>query len=272
MLIYPTIELQNGRCVSLSKGRLEEAYELVKMLHQQVPGDDLARFAMIRYLKQMGRQQEALALGDSWLKEDPLNKGLQALVGELEAIYRDRARGETLLRSSLEDDIPRSEVHRTLARLAFARGDIQGAIEGLENEALWFPRRQDVRLELGNALAKVERWDDAAAEYAALTRMAPKRPEPRRLWAQAVFNAGDYEQAGEILAPALQDHPDDPWVLLLHANVLQKLGKEEEAIAAFEEAKKLHAALKKAYEEQQAVPMQQVPTAEDLDLPGIQDY
>jgi len=258
--------------VLAQQGRLQEAYDLVRTLNEQVPGDDLARFAMIRYLKELDREREALALGRSWLVEDPNNPGLQALVGELEVLYADREAGEALLRKSLEDDIPRSEVHRTLARLAFARGDIEGAIDGLEAEALWFPRRQDIRLELGNALMKVKRWDDAAAEYAVLTRMAPTRPEPRRLWAQAVFNSGDYEAAAEVLAPAIKDFADDPWVLLLHANILQKLGQEEEAIVAFEEAKRLHDALREAIEAEQGIPVLEQPTAEDLDLPGMEDY
>ena len=34
MMIYPTIELQNGRCVSLHRGRLEEAPTLVATCRQ----------------------------------------------------------------------------------------------------------------------------------------------------------------------------------------------------------------------------------------------
>jgi hypothetical protein len=43
-------------------------------------------------------------------------------------------------------------------------------------------------------------------------------------------------------APALKAAPDDPEVLLLQANILQKLGQGEEAKVVFERAKVLHKA------------------------------
>ena len=61
-------------------------------------------------------------------------------------------------------------------------------------------------------------------------------------FAQAVFNAGDYPRSAEILSPALELAPDSPYVLLLHANLLGKLGERDKGLAVFEQAKVLKAA------------------------------
>ena len=205
------------------QGRVQEAYDLTKVIHEQVPGDDLARYAMLRYLRMLDRQPEAMALGNGWLQGSPGNNGLQALVGEMEALIGDRAKGIRLLRSSSMTTSrgPTSTGPRP-ARLR--RGRLRGRTEHLEKEALWFPTNPQVRLELGNSLMKLERWDDGAAEFAVLTKMEPNAPSPRRLWAQAIFNAGDYPGAATVLAPALEQFPDNPDVLLLQANILDKLG------------------------------------------------
>ena len=72
---------------------------------------------------------------------------------------------------------------------------------------------------------KQSRWDEAAAEYRYIAEAHPDDVDARRAWAQATFNTGDYTQARDILAPALDAAPDDPDVLLLQANILDKLGR-----------------------------------------------
>ena len=255
-----------------AQGRYQEAYELVKTVYEQVPDDDLSRYAMLRYLREQEKLSEALALGNRWLGLDPDNNGLQALIGEMEALKGDRVRGEALLKASLDDSVPRSNVHRSLAVLAFARKDVLATAEHLEAEAAWFPFRPDVRLELGNTYMKLERWDDAAAEYAILTELRPKFPDARRLWAQAIFNSGDHQAAADILAPALKEFPDNPWVLLLQANILEALGRSEEGRKVFEEAKALHTARRNVLEKELGVPLLDDPTsAEEQGLPGMQE-
>lgn len=254
--------------VLAAQGRFAEAYDLAKVIHDQVPGDDLARYAMLRYLRGQGKTDEAIALGEGWLKADPDNRGLQAQVGEMYVLDKNSTQGIPLLEASLQDDLPRANVHRSLAMVAFAGGKLEEAIDHLVQEALWFPQRPDVRLELGNAYMKQERWDEAAAEFAMLTRLAPRRPEGRRLWAQAVFNAGAYQEAADILKPALKMFPDDPYVLLLQANILDKLGRSEEAKAVFAEAQAMHQALREQLEAD-GVPL--IELDRDDDLPDLDE-
>ena len=246
------------------QGRFQEAYDLSRTILEQVPGDDLARYAMIRYLRAMERAPEATALATRWLSEDPDNNGLQAMLGELLLAAGDIKRGEELLRDSLGDDIPRSGVHRSLARIAFSREDLASVAEHMEAEALWFPQNPAIRLELGNLYMKMERWDDAAAEYIALGQLRPGGPAPARLHAQALFNSGDYAAAEVIVSATLKEHPDDPPLLLLHANVLEKLGQKEASEVAFAEAKRLREANISALQEEG------VPLIEEVDLDPVE--
>jgi thioredoxin-like negative regulator of GroEL len=152
------------------------------------------------------------------------------------------AEAEPLLTASLEDHIPREAVHRALALIAAARGDTAAAVEWLQAGSEAFPQDLQVRLELANALMRAQRWDDAAAEYAGVVERNPKDDNARRAWAQAIFNAGDYPGAAKILAPALTRRPDDPDILLLHANLLAKEGKMDQAKQVFDDAKTFKAA------------------------------
>jgi arylsulfatase A-like enzyme/tetratricopeptide (TPR) repeat protein len=251
------------------QGRLEEAFELSQTIYEQVPGDDLARYSMLQYLADMGRVDEGLALGSRWLEAEPENRGLQALVGVLWMRKGQLAKAEPLLLASLLDSQPRQLVHRSLGMIAAAVGDLEGLVSHLQQESAWFPRNLRVRWELGNAMMSQKRWDEAAAEYAGLVRLAPRDIQARRAWAQAVFNGGDYAAAAAILDPALAAAPDDPQVLLLQANLLDKQGKTEEALEVAAQAKALYAASEQVKREE-AAPLFVEPTESD-DLPGLDE-
>jgi arylsulfatase A-like enzyme/predicted Zn-dependent protease len=220
-----------------ARGRPAEALALLEAVQAQVPGDDLARVGILRALVALDRGEEARTRGLAWLHADPDRRALQAAVGALQVQAGEVAAGEALLRRSLEDGVARQGVHRALGLVAVARDDLDDVIHHLTLESEAWPGDPRTRWELGNALMKRQRWDDAAAEYAALVRVQPADTRARRAWAQATFNAGDYAGAAEILGPALAAAPGDPQVLLLHANILDKQGDPAGARAAFERAR-----------------------------------
>jgi len=219
------------------RGRTEEALLLLESVHAQVPRDDLARVGMLRTLAALGRTDEARARGAAWLVDDPDRRALQAAVGVIEAATGDPDTARPLLLASLEDGIARQGVHRALGLLSLARGDLDGVLFHLTRESEAWPSDHRTRWELGNALMRSERWDEAAAEYAALVELRPQDIQARRAWAQATFNAGDYPQSERILGPALEAAPGDAQVLLLQANILDKKGDTATARQVFERAK-----------------------------------
>ncbi len=98
----------------------------------------------------------------------------------------------------------------------------------------------NVRMLVGQMLNQLKRWEDAAAEFKYIIERRPKMVPARLACAQATFNAGDYPGAEAILAPALEQAPKNADVQLLQANILQKLGRDDEAVAVYELAKSLH--------------------------------
>lgn len=224
------------------QGRMDEALALCETVLQQVPGDDVARNQVLELLVGMGRPEEAIQRATAWRLDDPKNLTYEAWIGL--ALFGLRRYPEAVphLQASLADGMPRRGVHHSLAVLAYSENRSEDALKHLEIESGDFPDDRRVRNDLAHLLLRMQRWDEAVAELSTLAAMMPKAVEVRRLWAQAVFNTGDYPAARDVLAPALKASPDDPEVLLLHANILQKLGQADEAKLVFERAKKLHKA------------------------------
>jgi len=219
------------------RGRPDEALVLLEAVHARVPRDDLARVGILRALAALGRADEARDRGFAWLEDDPDRRALQAAVGVLEAVVGQPDKARSLLLRSLDDGVARRGVHRALGLLSLAQGELDGVIFHLTRESEAWPADHRTRWELGNALMRARRWDEAAAEYAALAQLRPQDVQARRAWAQAAFNVGDYAQAATILGPALEAAPEDAQVLLLQANILDKQGDTASARKVFERAK-----------------------------------
>ena len=103
-----------------------------------------------------------------------------------------------------------------------------------------------------NILMDRKSWDEAAAEYRFIAEADPDQHNARVMWAQAVFNTADYEQAAQILAPTLKAQPKNPRAMMLHANILAKTGKREEGEPIAKEAQALLAGEVEAKKEARA--------------------
>jgi arylsulfatase A-like enzyme/Flp pilus assembly protein TadD len=236
-----------------SVGRLPEALDLMQTILAQVPGDDTARNGILRLMIEMGKMEEALKLAQQWQAEAPKDLNYAAYLGVILTRMGRFPEAIPQLQSSLADDMPRQNVHGSLALIHHAMKRPEQAVEALKAESAWFPTDMRTRMLLGHELMSLQRWDEAAAEYGFVVERRPQMIEARLAWAQATFNTGDYPGAETQLAPALKQAPDNPDVLLLQANILQKLGKDAEAKTVFEEATRLHKA-RIAQREAEAVP------------------
>jgi Flp pilus assembly protein TadD len=128
-----------------------------------------------------------------------------------------------------------------LARIATVKGDEAGMVSELYLELEINPRNRPVRQALARYFMQQRQWDDAVAEFQALSEETPNDPAARMWWAQAVFNSGAYDVAAEVLAPVLTMAPDYAEAIMLQANIVGKLGDREQAEKLANEAKELKA-------------------------------
>lgn len=223
-----------------AQGRLEEGYELMASIHAQVPGDEMARAGMLKMAIDLDRHQEAADMGLAWLKEVPEQRTTQAFTGIALVHLGKLDQAKPLLQASLSDGQPRQLVHLALGRIAQAEKDPASARSHYEAELAWFPRNKSVRRELAGVCMSTQDWACARDNYAKLAESHPEGPSAplRLMWAQALFNLKEYEQARVVLDPALQKDPGAE-LLLMHANLLAKEGKREEGQRVFEQAQAL---------------------------------
>ena len=222
-------------------GNFEKAEALVKNVLEQVPGDDTARNQYLRLLLSSGDLETAFEYARKWNQDDPRNLSYDAYLGIILTRVNRYDEAVPYLERSLKDDMPRAFVHASLSMIAARKGDQEAALAHLQAESEWFPEDVRTRALIADRLMRMSRWEEAAAEFKYITTIQRRAPRARLGWAQAVFNAGDYPGAEAALAPAFKNNPKDPDIMLLQANILQKLGKEEEGRALFEQAKELHA-------------------------------
>ena len=116
----------------------------------------------------------------------------------------------------------------------------------LETETTDYPGNLVAQAMLARMYGEDERWLDEKERHVAILRFRPGDPHRLRALAQADFNLGDYGGAREVLREALDAAPDDPDILLLHANLLAKEGRGDEGAVVAKRAMALHAERVKA--------------------------
>ncbi len=236
-----TVLHQNLAITLARQGKIDEALREAEAVLVLVPGDESALQMKVRFLSQLGRDQEALELARTAHEKNPTSMGLKAMLGLAYARQGEIEKAAPLLQESLSDHVPRPGVHEVLGRLAASRGDTAGAIAHLRTELETFGSGPKTRRMLGGLYMRAKRWDDAADEYRMLSEQSPEISMLRRAWAQAVFNTGDYTLARDVLAPALAADPENAHILLLQANIEAKVGDPEKGAALAAKAKELYA-------------------------------
>jgi arylsulfatase A-like enzyme/Tfp pilus assembly protein PilF len=228
-------------CLAAS-GRIDEGVATIEAVLEQVPEDEQARVSLLRLLRTARRDESAESRVRTWLRTSPDSKALRA---ELGIVLMDLGRIDEaepeLVESMRGGDIPRLDVLAALGAVERARGNMDKALAHLEDEVARYPFNARARWLLAGLHMDNRRWDSAADEYRALANDM-RDPNARRAWAQAVFNSGDYTLAREVLAPLDPETSEDPEVLLLQANILDKVGEKELAQLLFQRARAFRSA------------------------------
>jgi len=120
--------------------------------------------------------------------------------------------------------------------MAAMEGDLDLALTHYMREHEEYPEHLEALYAAVLTMSQLGRNEDVL-EYAAMALTAnPQAPDMHRAIGQAQFNHHDYEGCKASVDTCLQVDPEHPDCTMLLANVLKKLGKDEEAEEAYQQA------------------------------------
>ena len=144
--------------------------------------------------QQPGQVEARQRLGDILLRAgDPVGaeEQYQAVVSLAEATAQDRA-----------------VAHYQMGRIASLGGDHRGALERFGEARKLAPEMWQVGIAYGNALLRLERYEEAASEYQRVSEADPKNPIARIYLAEARMRSGRWAEALAGLEKDLQELPE----------------------------------------------------------------
>ena len=98
------------------------------------------------------------------------------------------------------------------------------------------PQRDDVRLQLANALLVLRNTADAAAHFQQLLKSRPNDPEVQAGWGRTLLELGRLDEAREIFSKALKAHPQDFNTLLSFGQVELNANQIDVALPLLQQA------------------------------------
>ncbi len=168
---------------------------------------------------------------------------LAGLLGSLTwAQSRQYASAETLYRTTISRNPECWMAYNNLGYLKL-RGSLEdaaAAVAPLEDALRLRPRYPGAHNNLGMALQRLGRFQEAAAHYREALRLRPDFPEAAHNLGVALETMGHSELALRQYTEALKTHPDSPELLVSLGQILQGMGRLEEALANIRQALKLN--------------------------------
>ncbi|MEN9786956.1 MAG: hypothetical protein RLZZ299_2220 [Pseudomonadota bacterium] len=226
--------------------RWEDAVDAARRALAIDARDPAAAEALVEALFRLERPDDAVREGLVLVDAQPQAWNVAALLGDHFFRTGDALQAETNLRKAIAAPQPRRGARTQLALLALGAGYPDDARKLVDAELRDYPGAIPAWHVRARLLGQEQRWPDQARALARVAAARGTEPGVQRELAQARFNAKDYAGARTALDAALALAPDDPDVLLLHANLLAKEGRREEGLAALERANEANEARNRA--------------------------
>ena len=173
--------------------------------------------------------------------------GLRHFDAQDPALY-DIDRAEYFYGKALEYDAAYPYVHHQLARVAFLRGNFEGAMIHINTEIDLHgeeePNTYYIRALIEGYMGD---YDASARDYEHFLASEPNNWATMNDYAWVLLKAGKAKEAAVVTERGIGLFPDNPWLLNSHATALYELGRSEEALPI---AQKAVAEVNKLREEQ----------------------
>lgn len=129
---------------------------------------------------------------------------------------------------------PKTDEWEEALRLA-SDGDLEGALPMLDKAVAAEPEDVERRETLAKVLYQLKRYEEAEKQAQAAIELSPETVEPRMVLYSTHMARGDLAAAHEVLAAAREVDPGNVQVLEQVGFVAAEAGKNDEAVAAYEE-------------------------------------
>lgn len=218
--------------IHLQDGKTAVAITALEALHKRDPEDAASRDLLIAAYRSSGRNDEAVALlrekaaGD----DQPASRvelgqllNAQGKLGEARSIFEDAVEtfGESL------------DAVSNLAAIDLREGKGDAALARMEDYIAKHPKSSEAQTYKAGVALGLKKLDLAEEALEKAIVLQPDNSQAYGLLLQMKGGAGQEEEALAVVERYLQVFPEDPQALLQRGYLLQQLGRNDEARAAF---------------------------------------
>ncbi len=222
----------------LSAGEYAAAVELLREDPERASNRSL-EYAYGLALVRSGRASEAEVVFARLLASNADWPELNVLLGQAHAQQDDYDSAIRFLSRAIEIEPTVAEAHATLGDIYLRQGKLDEAESELRAELRLHPEDARAQYTLAVVLDLNRKTDEARAVLESLLETEPRSADGRYLLGKILLAEGDQERALQLLRTAVDLAPDDPNIHYQLGQALQKLGRTDEARAAFETFRRL---------------------------------
>lgn len=220
-------------------GRWEEAAVQYRQAAKGLPWASHLRVRGVIALSRVeGQGAASLALAEQYRTEYPDDRMIAGYLGLTYLNQNKIKEGVALLQEAGKAKQPLLMVSFHLGAMAHQRGDLKAAERHLRKEIEFHPKNVLAFRLLKDVYVATKNWDG-------MVQLAQRALEFRNTveWTHTkvlgLFNNREYERCRRILDVGMKRYPESSHLALMDANLLQKEGKEAEAMLRLEEARQL---------------------------------
>ncbi len=217
-------------------GRAEEAEKHYLAALEEAPDHPGALFNLAALLAAQGRFEEAERYYGRVVELDPSDPAVRSNLGNLMQTQKRFGEAEAFYREAIELDPGLAEAHINLGNLQYTQGDLEAAVDSFRRGAEAKPDLAHVRSSLGATLALLDRDDEAEAAFSAAHGLDPKDLDALNGLGGLRFGKRDYKGALDYYERATEADPKSPVAHTSMGTALDKLERQDEAIASYRRA------------------------------------
>lgn len=205
----PELLLNAHLCRGMARQRLGDWQGALADFDQVLQGDP----------KPTARRREQL--GSAYFHRGQVRAALGDGLGAIQDYHQALALGVA---------VAEADIRRDLARAQIQTGDLQAALEQLNEAVRLQPERRDLRQERAELCRQLGRWPEAIADYDEVLRQDPQDWTAWLGRGMAHGQVGNWDSAIQDLSRVLQQDPDHREALWHRGQALQQLGQTEAAL------------------------------------------